>query len=92
MDREPGGLQSMGSQELDMTEQLNNNNKYRHLLHFTDILFVCFYKLKVCDNFAQASLMASSFRWHLLTSYLCVTFWLILKIFQTFFLLLCLLW
>ena len=23
---EPGGLQSMGSQELDMTELLNNNN------------------------------------------------------------------
>ena len=49
---EPGGLQSMGSQELDMTEQLNNNNKYRHLLHFTDIVF--FYKLKVCDNLASS--------------------------------------
>ena len=62
----------------------NSNNKYRHLLHFTDIV-VFFYKLKVCDNLASSKSMASFFHWHLLTSYLCVTFWLILKIFQASF-------
>ena len=43
----------MGWQELDMTEQLNNNKIYRHLLHFTDNFFF-FYKLKLCDSLASS--------------------------------------
>ena len=29
---EPGGLQSMGSQEMDTPEQLNNNNNYSPII------------------------------------------------------------
>ena len=37
MTEEPGGLQSMGSQELDTTERLNNNNlKYKYGLFIFD--------------------------------------------------------
>ena len=31
---EPGGLQSIGSQVLDMTEQLNHHNKMKYILVF----------------------------------------------------------
>ena len=34
---EPGGLQSMGSQELDMTEQLNNSTEELRTFHGHDV-------------------------------------------------------
>ena len=36
MDREPGGLKSMGHKELDLSERLDNNNSFiLNLYHFS---------------------------------------------------------
>ena len=46
MDREPGGLQSMGSQkELDTTKRLNNNNR-QNMVCFSTFLSDSLYFMK----------------------------------------------
>ena len=46
MDREPGGLQSMGSQkELDTTKRLNNNNG-QNMVYFSTFLSDSLYFMK----------------------------------------------
>ena len=66
------------------------NYKYRPTSFYCALLYCVFYKLKVCGN-PPPSKLASFFPWHLLTVCLCHIF-VILMVFQTFSLVLDLLW